>query len=192
MGRVLYIADTHFGHKNILRFDDRPFSTIEEMEEQMVSRWNATVEPADTVFILGDFCWGKETEWLRILDRLQGNKVLIKGNHDLRNMSARLRGKFQYVKDYDEIADHDRRVILCHYPMLFYKKAYDPGTYMLCGHVHTTRENDFLQQWTKELRSNKKDAGCSYGNIINVGCMMPWMDYTPRTLDEILEKRWET
>ena len=62
MGRNLYIADTHFGHKNIIRFDSRPFATVDEMEEEMVKRWNIAVEPSDTVYILGDFCWGKEDE----------------------------------------------------------------------------------------------------------------------------------
>ena len=71
MSRNLYIADTHFGHGNILRFDNRPFSTVEEMELELVNRWAMAVEPKDTVYILGDFCWGKEDEWLRILSQLK-------------------------------------------------------------------------------------------------------------------------
>lgn len=190
MGRNLYISDTHFGHQNILRFDSRPFSTVEEMEEEIVRRWNAAVNPEDTVYILGDFCWGKEDEWLRILDRLKGGKVLIAGNHDLKSMSSQLRRKFQDVKDYKEITDDGRHVIMCHYPILLYKGSYNPNGYMLCGHVHVTRENDFLEKWTDELRSSRQDTIHSCGNIINVGCMMPWMDYTPRTLDEIIAGRW--
>lgn len=74
----------------------------------------------------------------------------------------------------------------------FYKSAYNPDNYMLAGHLHTTRENDFLEQWTETLRKTRINSGDSYGNIINVGCMMPWMGYTPRTLDEILEaKGWK-
>lgn len=190
MSRNLYIADTHFGHGNILRFDNRPFSTVEEMELELVNRWAMAVEPKDTVYILGDFCWGKEDEWLRILSQLKGNKVLIRGNHDLKNMSIRLRNHFQDVKDYKEITDEGRHVILSHYPMLLYKGSYNPDCYMLCGHVHVTRENVFLEEWTDIPRQSRKQNSDSCGNIINIGCMMPWMDYTPRTLDEIIERRF--
>lgn len=188
MSRNLYIADTHFGHGNIIRFDNRPFSTVDEMESELVNRWAMAVEPKDTVYILGDFCWGKEDEWMRILNRLKGNKVLIRGNHDLKNMSSRLRNHFQDVKDYKEITDDGRHVVLSHYPMLFYKGSYNPDCYMLCGHVHVTRENAFLEEWTYALRRSRKQNSDSCGNIINTGCMMPWMDYTPRTLDEIISK----
>lgn len=62
----LYIADTHFGHSNIIRFDHRPFSDVYQMEEAMVMSWNAAVRKGDHVYILGDFCWGKSDEWLRM------------------------------------------------------------------------------------------------------------------------------
>jgi calcineurin-like phosphoesterase family protein len=182
-----YISDTHFGHANILHFDNRPFGSVADMEDEMVKRWNAVVKPGDTVYILGDFCWQKEPEWIRILNRLNGGKVLIRGNHDLKNPSVRLRGMFQDIKEYKEITDNGRHIIMCHYPILFYKAAYNPDCYMLCGHVHTTRENDFLDKWKDELRKTRTRIGDSYGQIINVGCMLPYMDYTPRTLDEILE-----
>ncbi len=62
-----YIADTHFGHGAILNFDHRPFGSLEEMEEIIIMNWNAAVRPGDTVYILGDFCWGKADEWLWIV-----------------------------------------------------------------------------------------------------------------------------
>lgn len=181
-----YIADTHFRHSNILKFDSRPFFTLEEMEKEMIENWNNTVTKNDIVYILGDFCWGKEDEWLEILQQLKGHKVLIRGNHDLKNPSAKLKNMFQDIKDYKEITDNGRHVIMSHYPMMFYKGAYDKKTFMLCGHVHTTREDRFLEHWRFELTKTKINSGDSYGNIINVGCMKPYMDYTPRTLDKIL------
>ena len=191
MGRNLYIADTHFSHNNVIRFDNRPFATVEEMETELIQRWNqAILKFDDTVHILGDFCWGKEDEWVHLLNELAGNKVLVRGNHDLKNMSSRLRNMFQDIKDYKEITDGGRHVILSHYPQLFYKGSYNPDCYMICGHVHVTRENDFLECWTEELRQSRQEPGHSCGNIINVGCMMPWMDYTPRTLDDIIARRW--
>ena len=86
-----YISDLHFGHANILKFDNRPFRNTEEMETALIENWNSTVFAGDTTYILGDFCWGKEPEWKRIVPLLNGNKVLIRGNHDLKEMSSSLK-----------------------------------------------------------------------------------------------------
>jgi calcineurin-like phosphoesterase family protein len=174
------------GHENIIKFDDRPFITVQEMENTLISNWNSVVKNEDTTYILGDFCWDKEDEWKRILKLLNGNKVLILGNHDLKSMSAELKRMFQDVKDYKEITDNGKHIIMSHYPILFYKSSYNPNCYMLCGHVHTTRENDYLNKWCTELIETKNSNSDNCGNIYNVGCMTPWMNYTPRTLDEII------
>ena len=78
-----YISDLHFGHKNIIAFDNRPFKTVEEMDEVLISNWNQTVSEGDHVYILGDLCWGKAKDWPAVLERLSGNKHLIRGNHDI-------------------------------------------------------------------------------------------------------------
>lgn len=186
-----YISDLHFGHANIIKLDNRPFASVEEMDERLIKNWNSVVQNGDTTYILGDFCWGKEPEWKRLLPQLKGNKVLIRGNHDLQSMSAELRNMFQDVKDYKEIRDNGHLVIMCHYPILLYKNSFRPDTYMLCGHVHTTIENEFLEQWRSEIwahhNSHGKSTAVGYGHVANVGCMMPYMDYTPRTLDELIE-----
>lgn len=192
-----YIADCHFGHQNILHFDKRPFADLYQMEEVMIMLWNAAVKKEDTIYILGDFCWGKADEWLSLTRKLNGQKVLIEGNHDLGIYPPELRKEFVDIKEYMEIADYAkdgncRKVVLSHYPMPLYKHSGNSKYYMLCGHVHATLENDYLEQWTQELRSNCNQGfdfhNC--GQIYNVGCMMPWMQYTPRTLDEII-KRWD-
>ena len=72
-----YVADTHFGHRNVIKFDDRPFHDIEQMKLELIARWNARVTNDDTVYILGDFCWGKAPEWIKLLAVLNGNKVLF-------------------------------------------------------------------------------------------------------------------
>lgn len=190
-----YIADTHFGHSNIIRFDHRPFSDIYQMEEVMVMLWNAAVRKNDTVYIVGDFCFGKKEEWLQLVRKLNGTKVLIQGNHDLSEYPPELRKEFAEITPYKVIVDNgrdnsSRKVILSHYPMPFYKHSGNPKYYMVCGHVHATAENDLLEKLTKELRT---DTGAFFqpcGQIYNVGCMLPWMEYTPRTLDEII-KRWD-
>ena len=174
---------------NILRFDQRPFSTVEEMEHVLISNWNSTVTNEDTVYILGDFCWDKEPEWIRILDKLNGNKVLIRGNHDLKNISTKMKNKFADIKDYKEIDDNGRTVIMCHYPILAYKHSFDPNVFMLFGHVHNnTRESHLITHFIKQIRQNCIEKFDNRGQLINVGCMMPWIDYTPRTLDYLINK----
>lgn len=79
--RVFFIADTHFGSDEIRRYENRPFATVQEMDEQMILRWNSAVSDADEVFVLGDF--GAEDRVSRILERLRGRKYLVKGNHDI-------------------------------------------------------------------------------------------------------------
>lgn len=186
---IRFIADLHFGHQNILAFDKRPWYNTQEMEDDIVNRWNSVVQSDDTTYILGDFCFGDMGEWARILRRLKGKLVLIRGNHDPEQLSPEVKSCFEKICDYDEIIVDGYRVLLSHYPMLLYKNSHDPMCVMLCGHVHVTHENDFLEKWIKELRDSRVMPFHSYGNIINVGCMMPWMDYTPKTLKEIIEGR---
>ena len=158
------------------------------MESVIVQNWNSVVQSNDTTYIIGDFCWDKEDEWKRILKLITGSKVLILGNHDLKQMSAELKRMFQDIKDYKEITDEGRHVIMCHYPILCYKGSYDPNTYMLFGHVHNqTRESRWCDKWISELRNNRIDSYDNRGNLYNVGCMMPYMNYTPRTLNEIIK-----
>lgn len=183
---IRYISDLHFGHERIMLLDKRPYNDIQHMDRSLIDNWNSVVHDGDLTYILGDFCWDKDTRWIEILRQLKGDKVLIRGNHDLSAMSSELRSQFRQVLDYAEIKDNGRHVVLSHYPLLFYKNAPLSDWYMLCGHVHTTRENDFLEQWREQLRNSCTGNGENLGQIYNVGCMMPYMDYKPRTLDEIV------
>ena len=78
----LYIADLHLGHTNVIKIDNRPFANVEEMNQKLIENWNNKVHSDDQVFILGDFCCGKEDEWVYFLEQMKGVKTLIKGNHD--------------------------------------------------------------------------------------------------------------
>ena len=88
MPSVFLVSDTHFGHAGVCRFTRndgvtklRPFDTPEEMDEFMVEAWNARVRPNDKVYHLGDVVMSRRS--LSIMDRLNGDKVLIRGNHDI-------------------------------------------------------------------------------------------------------------
>lgn len=175
---IYYIADNHFGHKNVIRFDNRPFADTVLMDGVLVHNWNERVTEDDTVYILGDCFWKNEENSVKLIQRLKGHKHLIQGNHD--RVHGRLRFYYESIEHYAEINDNDRLVILCHYPIPFYKNQHY-GAVMLYGHVHNTREQDFIEKWKRELWES--EIPC---NMINVGCMMEYMKYTPRTLDEIL------
>ena len=184
---IFYIADLHIGHANVIKFDNRPFANLNEMHNTIVENWIRVVRGDDTVYILGDFCWAKESEWPFYLGPLAGQKVLIRGNHDPKQFSQTTKKFLADIKDYKEITDSGRHVIMSHYPIPFHKADYDPNCWMLYGHVHVTREYDYMVKLRREIKASCTEEGCCVGNWINVGCMMPWMDYTPRTLDEIIE-----
>jgi calcineurin-like phosphoesterase family protein len=186
--KKFYISDLHFGHINVLKFDNRPWDYIDDMEKDIISNWNNVVRNGDDVYVLGDFIWSaKDEDWIEILNQLNGNIHLIRGNHDKRNMSPQLKKKFASISDYKEIRDNERLVILSHYPILAYKHSYDPNVYMLHGHTHKTKEQKYIEKWVKELKENKVESYDNCGNIINVGCMMNYINFIPRTLDELIK-----
>lgn len=178
--RFFYISDWHYGHENAVRFDDRPFSDVRHMNRTLISRWNNVVGPEDAVFSLGDMFWCPMEEAEAVLEQLNGKIYLIKGNHD-RIHGGKFRKRFSGVLDYAEISDNGRKIVLCHYPILTFKN-HMRGWYHLYGHVHNSKEYDLVKAFQKTLETEQKLPLLMY----NVGCMMPYMDYTPRTLDEII------
>ncbi|MDE6946253.1 MAG: hypothetical protein K2P14_03600 [Anaeroplasmataceae bacterium] len=133
-----YIADLHFGHKNILKFENRPFETVEEMTEGYVQIWNNKIKKGDEVYILGDFSFYKGEETNKILKRLNGQKFLIKGNHDHMyladdNFDTSL---FVWIKDTHMLKDGDHRILLFHFPIQVWNKQHH-GSLHFYGHVHS-------------------------------------------------------
>lgn len=178
--RNLYIADWHYGHENILAFDNRPFVTVEEMNQALIDNWNVEVKPEDTVYVLGDMFWCKPSEAVPILKQLNGNKVLVKGNHD-RTGNKDFDRCFIKITDYLEIDDNGRKVVLSHYPIPCFKNHFS-GWYHLYGHVHNTFEHNMMLR-NKFLMEELYGHPCK---MYNVGAMMPWMGYIPRPLDTII------
>jgi len=80
---LFFTSDTHFGHKHILEFCKRPFSSIEEHDEQLIANWNSVVGVDDTIFHLGDFGFGGYPFWKKIVDQLNGHIILVIGNHKI-------------------------------------------------------------------------------------------------------------
>ena len=185
--KIFFTSDLHFGHENVIRFDNRPFNTVEEMDEEMIKRWNAKVGKGDIVYVLGDFIWKAATnEAVSIIRRLNGQIILIKGNHDRFLHNAAAKKALAGIKDYDDICvtledGTTRRCILSHYFIPFYN-GHRYQAIHLHGHSHLTEESAEEVRITTELNEKGYDL-----KIYNVGCM--YWNYTPVTLDEILERK---
>lgn len=179
-----YIADLHFGHKNCLAYDNRPFVSVEKHDECLISNWNEAVGINDDVWILGDISWYGPMKTVEILNRLNGIKHLVIGNHDhklLRNKDVR--ACFAEIVDYKEIEFDDHNgIVLSHYPIPCFNKHYY-GWIHLYGHVHTSFEWNMMEN----IRYQMKELYDKPCRMYNVGCMIPGMNFKPHTLKEILE-----
>lgn len=141
---LFFTADTHFNHANILRFCNRPFADVEEMNETIITRWNQVIGNDCHVFHLGDFCQGGSAEWSRLLDRLNGRIHLIVGNHDLKNLRQGFMNRFEEVVMQQRIEVETKSIYLNHYPFLCFEGGYKSNVWQLFGHVHTRTHNTGL------------------------------------------------
>ena len=137
---TFFTSDTHFNHANIIRFCNRPFKDVEQMNETLISNWNNVIGPDDTVFHLGDFCLGGAEEWNKLLDRLNGKIYLILGNHDLKNIRQGFTQKFEHVAMQMRIEVGKQRIYMSHYPFLCFEGSYK-NVWQLFGHVHSRQNN---------------------------------------------------
>ena len=123
-----FTADTHFGHANIIKYCNRPFKDVDEMNEAIIANWNNVVKEGDTVYHLGDFSF---RGFHRYKNRLNGNIILLQGNHDdesnIKDMVIALNGKIWYM---------------CHIPPLENRQKF-----CLCGHIH--------EKWKSKKIGNK-------------------------------------
>ena len=193
---VWFTADLHFGHENVIRYCDRPFHDVDEMNEQPIERWNETVAPDDTVWVLGDVAMGQIHDSLALVTRLRGHKILVAGNHDrcwhghgakahdwiqryLRAGFERILHDVAHLTLHDDGADDTGGripVLASHFPYhgdtqptdrYLDHRPRDRGDWLLHGHVH--------EQWRQR------------GRQINVG-VDAW-DYRPvseATLAELI------
>ena len=183
MGKTYYIADLHFGHTNALSYDNRPFTTIEENDAALIKNWNNKVGIDDDIWILGDISWHGAMKTIEIFNQLNGTKHLCIGNHDKKLLKNKdVQALFCEIVDYKEIEDSDKFVVLSHYPIPCFNRHYY-GAIHLYGHVHNSFEWNMMQHIKLEMKE-LYDKPC---NMYNVGCMVPYMNFTPGTLEEIID-----
>lgn len=142
MRDIWVISDTHFNHENILDFKDglgrkiRPFGSVDEMNERMLTRWNEVVKPGDIVYHLGDVAFGSREDFCKLWPKFNGSKRLIVGNHDdIRFLSSG--GFFKKVSMWRVFSEFG--LVLTHVPMDMTPKDGNykpPYTHNVHGHIH--------------------------------------------------------
>lgn len=164
--KIFVTSDTHFGHFNICKYCDRPFKSIQEMDNILIKRWNERVKKDDLVYFLGDFCFKRSEEakdapngdvFNYYRKQLNGEIIFVKGNHDKNNGNR--------TKIHNLVINHaGQNIFMCHNP------EHIIGNYQinLHGHIH--------QKGKYQIIDNKIK--------INVGVDV-WKFY-PITLDEII------
>lgn len=135
---IWFSSDSHYSHSNIIKYSNRPFVSKFEMNSKLMENWNTKINQDDTVYHLGDFCFADEKEGQSILDRLNGKKHLIIGNHD--KVGVKLKG-WESVEHYKEINVDGQFIVLCHYAMRVWNKSHH-GAWMLYGHSHGSLPDD--------------------------------------------------
>lgn len=184
MRKTFFTGDLHFGHKNVLTFDNRPFATVDEMDAELIRRWNNKVGKGDLVYVLGDLIWkSRNNDAPALIKSLNGQIILIKGNHDRFLHNSKAKAALAGIKDYDDICvtledGTQRRVIVSHYFIPMYI-GHRYNAIHLHAHSHFSDEADFEIDFAEQLNR----MGCQ-NEIYNVGCM--YWNYEPVTLDEII------
>jgi calcineurin-like phosphoesterase family protein len=133
----------HFYHYNIIGYCNRPFKTVEEMNETIVKNWNDTVKSTDSVYVLGDVSFGFADQTRNILCRLNGFKHLIMGNHDRKGKHSKKTAPFPWEDYFESVSDYRHLnvegilYVLCHFPF----SSWEPRHINLHGHTHGTHQH---------------------------------------------------
>lgn len=176
---IWFTSDLHLNHSKIIEYCNRPFSSVEEMNESLINNWNSVVKPNDIIFCLGDIALGGSGVWNTLIPRLNGKIHLILGNHDIRNWRESYRDLFESVSEQLTVEIDKKTFILTHFPLLCYHGTW--GTEMnvinLHGHIHlckgaTGKDVERLQY----TFSTQYDVGVDLNN------------YTPISYNQVMER----
>lgn len=164
MSNVLFIADTHFGHRAIINFERtfRPFATIEQHDADLVRRWNAKVTKRDVVWHLGDLAWTRDA-LLEYVPQLNGRLKLVLGNHDNLKLQDYLDVGIESIHG---CVGWRRRILLTHMPTHL-------GPY---------------ERWVRNLHGHTHSRGSPEGWTTHTCVSAELIDLTPISLDELTDR----
>lgn len=175
---IWFTSDLHFGHKNIMKFCNRPWETVEEMDKALINNWNSVVGKNDIVFDLGDFA--SNNKWKYILNQLNGHHYLILGNHDVsRYPGDKTMELFERVEHQMIVKIDDRYVYLNHYPYLCYGGSWrgpENAVYALHGHLLKTENSGKDFERMSNTFPYQYDVGVDFNN------------YKPISWEKVCEK----
>lgn len=146
--RIYMTSDEHYHHANILKYCSRPFETVEQMDQALIDEHNKVVKDCDTVYHLGDFTFQPITKVVETLKQLNGSHMFIQGNHDhwFDESDATLKAlpnkKYLGRKMMHEFKQNGVTVVLCHYPMVTWNKAFRDSL-QFYGHCHSKMEDKY-------------------------------------------------
>ena len=161
---IYLISDLHLDHKNIMRYCDRPFSSVEEMNRTIIDNWNEVVEEDDFVYLVGDLAFGRRRSKMRYwLKKLNGNVILILGNHD--------KGYLDSIVHADKcvLFYKGKKFLLIHDP----KMVNSGDDWVIHGHEHNNK-------------SEKYPFMNGKNRTINVSVEL--INYTPISLDFLVDR----
>ena len=147
---TFFIADTHFRHKNIIRYCSRPFSSIQEMDEIIIQKWNNKIKSNDIVYHCGDFMFGQQKDILSMTQKLNGKITLIEGNHD----KIGLPNNYGFAEKHKllDIKVNGIYITLCHFSLRVWNKSHF-GSWHCFGHSHGTLE-PYGKSWDVGVDNN--------------------------------------
>lgn len=137
--KTFITSDIHFSHTNIMSFcpDSRKFNNIDEMDEAIIHMWNSIIGIDDLIYILGDIVFCPAPKATSLVSRLNGRKILIKGNHDSKLVKdAQFCRQFEEIVDYKKISFEGHSVVLFHYPIASEWDQSHRGSFHFHGHCH--------------------------------------------------------
>jgi len=164
-----FISDIHFGHKKVIRFCQRPFKTVSEMNAAIIENWNSNISDSDRVFVIGDVFVCSHKKAAECVKQLNGHKILVKGNHDSGEKQMLNMGFDEFYRRYDYTMPDGRLALLQHFPCpdILVDSKYD---LLIHGHIHIDEKVN--------------------GKKINVSADI-W-NYTPVSVSDLCQLKTET
>lgn len=186
MSNIFFTGCTHFGHANIIRLANRPFSSVDEMDHELIERWNKTVGKKDIVYHLGDFGYVNREQIDRLLPQLNGQKILIHGNHD--DSRVIYASGWWYETNYHELnTAESQKLILFHYPIEDWNGRWKGSIHLHCHtHAKNFRNPSLPNPENSALDLGNRLPGGLACNRFNVG--VDATDFAPVALDTIISE----
>jgi calcineurin-like phosphoesterase family protein len=148
---VFFTADCHFGHKNIINYCNRPFKSIEEMDETLINNWNNKVSNNDVIYHIGDFCFGNAKNYI---EKLNGEKHFLLGDHDKPLHNINKNSAIIHKEMILKLTIEEVKLILCHWCMRVWPLSHYNSIHLF-GHSHGSLE----------ARGQSRDVGVDNNNF---------------------------